>query len=262
MSIYVNRILRDNFFFQHPVGSSYRQGYNDPSPVDMGWFGKWEVWSDRADRYGLSTTLPSSYPDYYTLVGQIIGIGSTPTVIYHVLGSDYQLFTFKSSATAYTVPQELNPVFWNFIEPDERVDRRFLDNPWNADDWEIGYEVQSGYGAGRYITEIIVPGGKFPSIEGGFRPTLNGGVQQDAVRQMTGSTRLQATAGGSSVGDWTEGGVFFALDDKGVGNFVSQGGSGTSNRGLGFQASRGVPTANQNQVVNAATRLWRLIELT
>jgi hypothetical protein len=38
-----------------------------------------------------------------------------------------------------------------------------------------------------YVGEIIVPGGKYPSAEGGFRPAFDsGGAQRDAIRNIRG----------------------------------------------------------------------------
>jgi len=46
-----------------------------------------------------------------------------------------------------------------------------------TDDLQIGAQIAGGIHAGKYITEICVPGGKFWSVAGGFRPPFYHGTK-------------------------------------------------------------------------------------
>jgi hypothetical protein len=234
------------------VGCDYIQRYNSKSPVELGLPGNWEVWSGRADGYGFSENPPPLHTDYYSLVGTTIAAGETPVVVYHVEGSDYQMFRFKSATAAYVVTEELDPLKWEYLEPEERTERRFLDNPLNEDDWEIGHQIASGLNAGKYITEVIVPGGKFPSIEGGFRPTfISGGVQGDRIRNIEG-----ISASIPNIPENTVTGPFYL---GGYGSWRS--GTGSSEWGtlIRFLLSRSVPTGLDNAPVTTSARVWRRV---
>ncbi|MDR0710059.1 MAG: hypothetical protein LBF77_08340, partial [Spirochaetaceae bacterium] len=159
------------------------QWQGEKSPLEKHLEGEWVIWSGRAVKYGISETAPPESVNYYTLAGTTIAAGQTPVVLYHIDGSDYQLFRFKVSTEAYVVPAELDPVKWNLLEPDvydfrESCQKLAVRDPVTREitatgDLQIGDQITGGPHAGKYITEVIVPGGKFPSIEGGFRPTMD-----------------------------------------------------------------------------------------
>jgi hypothetical protein len=106
-------------------------------------------------------------------------------------GDDYGLYRLKPQTAAYTVPAGFDPVKWDAIESDQHAERRTVQQSWLEGNFEIGDEIPEGGCAGKYVGEIIVPGGKYPSAEGGFRPAFDsGGTQQDAVRNVIGGFPL------------------------------------------------------------------------
>ncbi|MDR1588094.1 MAG: hypothetical protein LBS57_11610, partial [Treponema sp.] len=174
------------------VGDFIEQFPSARSPVEKCLEGEWVEWSDRAILYGASAASPPSFVDYYDLAGTTIAASSTPVACYHQPGGDYRLYQFKSQTVAYTVPTELDPVKWDYLEPDViDVREAFQKLSVRASetneitvtaDLQIGAQIAQGIHAGKYITEVIVPGGKFFGVEGGFRPTfVSDGVQQDRV---------------------------------------------------------------------------------
>jgi hypothetical protein len=113
------------------------------------------------------------------LVNTSVAAGETPVVCYHKQGDDYRLYRFKVQTAAYTVPAELDPVKWDYLTPgviDTRESCQKLNyrDPGSkvitvTDDLQIGDQITTGSHAGKYITEVIVPGGKFFGVKGGFR---------------------------------------------------------------------------------------------
>ncbi|MDR1502091.1 MAG: hypothetical protein LBT43_06515, partial [Prevotella sp.] len=170
------------------VGDEYIQYPDKKSPDERRFEGTWVDWSSRAIMYGVSTTSIPPDANYYDLVNTSITIGQTPTVLYHKNGDDYRLYKFKAQAEAYTVPDELDPVKWDYIVPDVIDTRKNCGNLLTDTDLAIGYQIQTGVHAGKYVTEVIVPGGKFWGVEGGFRPTfVSGGVQGSRIMNFKGA---------------------------------------------------------------------------
>jgi hypothetical protein len=149
------------------VGKMIMQLPDEPSPVAAGLPGVWQVWSHRAVLYGLSDSIPS-----YAAYAQGASFAANAYALFHLSGSDWKLYRAKAAIS--NAPQYLDPVKWNSVAPGIRIARNLL-QPLTDNDFSIGHQISSGPYAGRYVTEIIVPGGKFTSVEGGFRPTFESG---------------------------------------------------------------------------------------
>jgi hypothetical protein len=228
----------------YPAGAKYIQAYNDPTPIERGLPDSWAVWNHRTERYDLFSAALPAFVDYYSLAGANIAADATPVVCYHLSVDDWRLYQFKAQTAAYAVPAELDPILWNAVEPDQRVDRRITRQSWLEDDLEIGDQIQSGDYAGMYVGEIIVPGGKYSSVEGGFRSAFtSGGTGEDAIRNITGymdyflglmgCSRIQLTAHATP-------GARLWADAR-------------------FNAARVVPTAADNRVKTIAECIWRRV---
>jgi hypothetical protein len=252
------------------VGDFIQQIPSEKSPVEKCLEGKWVDWSGRAVLYGLSAAAPPSYVDYYSLAGSSIAANTTPVVCYHQPGSDYRLYKFKSSTAAYTVPAELDPVKWDYLTPDiidvrESCQKLSFRNPSTQEitvtgDLQIGDSIADGVHAGKYVTEIIVPGGKFLGIEGGFRPTfISGGVQEDRIREISGYFGIETYNNNQSVYNNHLQGVFEKFD-PGIGEFgdftnISK----DHGVNIRFRASLVVKTGPDNAPANLSARFWRRV---
>jgi hypothetical protein len=242
------------------VGDFLEQYPDMTDPVTARLEGTWEIWSDRAIIYGLSAAPAPDHVDYYSLVGQTLAAGSQQVVLYHLAGSDYQLYKIKSGALPYVVAPELDPIKWDLVEPATRVERRKCGNKLTAPDLVIGDQLSSGSFAGMYVTEIIVTGGKFPSIEGGFRPTfISGGVQRDRIRDITGSVNgIASSSNWPTRTDQITGA--FKPDSAHYTTTVFRGdSSGWIWSPLDFAASRVVPTGPDVAPINLSIRVWRRV---
>jgi hypothetical protein len=252
------------------VGDFIDQRPSEKSPVEKCLEGEWVSWSDRAVLYGISTNDPSTlaYVDYYSLIGNTIAIGATPVVCYHLAEDDYRLFRFKASTSTYVVPAEFDPVKWDYIVPDamdvrescQKIAIRVNNVITATDDLEIGDMVNSGTYAGKYITEVIVPGGKFHGVEGGNRPTfIYGGTQEGRIINITGGVtpNISSTYDIGLFVDSTKG-VTGAFKMAGTYSSRMQRDSATS-YGLGFDASRVVKTGPDNAPSNLSLRYWRRV---
>jgi hypothetical protein len=242
------------------VGTLYIQYPNSPNPSEAGFAGQWEIWSSRADLYGLSTNQLSSTTNYYSLVGTSINANATPIVYYHKAGNDWRLYKFIAQTAAYTVPAELDPVKWTYQAPNQIVQRSYLQD-WQDEDFAIGHLLLSGDYSGKYVTEIIVPGGKFLGVEGGFRPPyISGGVQGGRILNITGRTgAAQPTIfGRSDIGGFKPDptGPFYPNTSEVVKtpqyDYVDV-------AALHLNISRVVPTGPDNAPQNLSTRLWRRV---
>ena len=240
-----------------PVGSRYPQYPNDPTPEELGYPGTWAPWSGRADIYGLSTAQPQNYADYAALAGSTITANAAPLVCYHLTGDDFRLYQFKSRDADYTVPAAFDPVQWNYVQPDELVERRFLQG-WedadfsDADDalYGLGHLILAGDYAGKFVTEIVVPGGKFYGVEGGNRPTfVSGGVQRDRIRNIEGQINAALNLSGFS------GALYFGTATSTYGIETR---SGTVNAAM-LDVSRVVKTGPDVAPANLSIRLWRRV---
>jgi hypothetical protein len=241
------------FNYNPYVGKILVQYPDEPTPVEAGLAGIWEDWSDRAVLYGVSQTPPPSFVDYYTKVGTSIASGAVPVVCYHKAGSDYQLYRFIAQTDAYIVPEELDPVKWAYLEPGIIDTRQKCGNTLTDDDYEIGDQIGAGSYQGMYVTEIIVPGGKFWGVEGGNRPTfISGGVQPDTMRNFTG--RFGKTSESYALTFTLADGAF---EPEGSGAAHTGGGSYSGAPRVKLNPSLVVPTGPENRPVNAAVRIWR-----
>jgi hypothetical protein len=238
------------FDILRPIGSSYTQRFNDPSPLDLGWKGTWEIWSGRADGYRLSDSLPPAYAVYEEDANYSEG----DCVLWHMPGDDYRLYTAKAEITGAAA--QLDPVLWDELRQGDIVERRLVQG-WTDSDLAAGDQIAGGDYDGKYVTEVIVPGGKFSGVEGGNRPEFGGGAQGDRIRNITGSSDFQ--------GDNDQGGRAALINEVGAikrksnnGHYVTD----ISNPyvysdGISFDASRVVPTGPDNAPANLSVRLWR-----
>lgn len=254
--------------FHFPIGKMIEQWPDEPSPAEAGLPGAWEIWSDRSIEYGVSANPPPAFSDYYTLAGNSIPAGNTPVVCYHQIGSDWRLYRFIAQTAAYTVPEELDPVKWTCLAPDLIDERQKCGNALTDDDYAIGDTVVSGLHAGMYVTEVIVSGGKFTGIEGGFRPTfISGGVQQGQIPNIKGETlfregnaseaHILGPIGLSTSPPFYPGSV--SPNHATVASASDP--SDTSDRALGIDISLSVLTGPDVAPANLSTRLWRRVAL-
>jgi hypothetical protein len=247
----IGEIAHKDFMYQ--VGDYYEQYPDAKTPEERGLPGTWEIWSHRAVMYGLSQAAPPSFVDYYDLAGDSIAAGSTPVVCYHKAGDDFRLYRFIAQTGAYTVPAELDPVKWTYLQPGIINERQKCGNPLTADDYEIGDTVASGTHEGMYVTEVIVPGGKFTGIEGGFRPTfVSGGVQGDRTRRLFGTFQIGAILASNHSGAF-----YPAAYATNIGSYGITPTDGPYLTGL--DSGLVVPTGPDNAPTNLSTRIWRRV---
>jgi hypothetical protein len=249
-----NQLFKAMSDFYFPVGKMITQYPDEPSPIEAGLPGVWEIWSDRSILYGVSADPPPDFVDYYTLAGNSIPAGNTPVVCYHQKGGSWKLYQFIAQTAAYTVPPEIEPVKWACLPPDVIDERGKCGNALTDDDYEIGNTITSGAHAGMYITGIIVPGGGFWSIEGGFRPTfISGGVQEDQIRDIKGTLNsliayvMAETTGALSWENSFSSPIIFSGANPQRGAVVT------------LDASRVVNTGPDFSPGNLSTRLWRRV---
>ena len=180
-----------------PLGSGVVQGLNDLSPLERGLPGQWEIWNSRADGYGLRADLLPNYTIYTPGNNYASGV----YVLYHLLGDDSAIFQAKEAIT--NAPVQLDPVKWDKLPAGIIVERRHLQG-WDDEDFTIGNQVNNGQYSGWYVSEIIVPGGKYPSFAGGNRPRfVLDGTAEDVSRPIEGRTpRGQASANSINVTQW------------------------------------------------------------
>ena len=239
------------------VGELVEQLPGQYSPIQKNLEGEYILWNDRAVLYGIGNAPPPASTDYYALrqSSPTIAANQRPIVCYHVKGSDWRLWQFNGEAAAYTIPEELDPVKWTPLNIDARVgrgecQRLTTKNPVTkiitvTDDLAIGNQITEGAYAGMYIWEVLVLGGKFLSVAGGFRPTFErDGVAGDVARRIYGSLRVpdgnfRALPSLGMIGT----GAFIAL------NTVSGRGATLSNNSasdLDFDSSLVIKTGKQN----------------
>jgi hypothetical protein len=245
----------------YPPGAKYVQAYNDPTPIVRGLPGSWAVWSHRAERYGLFSAALPAFVDYYSLAGTNIAAGATPVVCYHLSGDDWRLYQFKAQTAAYAVPAELDPIMWDALEPDQRVDRRVVQQSWLEEDLEIGDQIQSGDYAGMYVGEIIVPGGKYPSVEGGLRPAfVSGGTQGDGIRNLIAdihNRHIFSSGESSFLGSPEFQNIYkpMTVSSYWPGSTINL----NTIPSLRIDFSRLLPAADDNRVKTIAERIWRRV---
>jgi hypothetical protein len=167
-------------------------------------------------------------------------------VLWHLAGSDYQLYTAKAAITA--AAEQLDPVKWDELRQGVMVERRFVQG-WLDDDLAVGSQIAAGNYAGKYVTEVIVPGGKFDAIEGGNRPAfISGGVAGDTIRNIK-------SLYGLTFGNNTEFGPLIKLGTGG--NAVQVGSTWAAQTGSEIDVSRVVPTGPEVQPRHLSVRFWR-----
>ena len=234
---------------RYAVGDFYVQYPDAASPLEKGLFGTWEVWSHRAVLYGLSSSVPA-YANYT----QGASYAANAYALYHLSGNDWRLF--RAKAAVNNAPQYLDPVMWNVYAPESRVARRYL-QALTEDDFPIGHRISGGPYDGMYVTEILVPGGKFPSIEGGLRPAFeSGGTQIDRIRNIYGGTVSYLAS--SSMTLLGGGALVVRHVPSTYGNQIPPGNPDGWDY-LDFDASRVVPTGWDNAPENLSCRFWRRV---
>jgi len=186
--------------FLFPVGCRYKQGINDPTPVERGFPGSWEIWSGRAESYGLfSGSLPSYAP--YT-PGANFALGAH--ALHHLPGDDWRIFRAREAIN--NAPADIEPVRWEPLQAGIIVPRRHLQE-WDVEDFTVGTVLDSDLYAGWTVSEIIVAGGKFESVEGGNRPTfVSGGVTGEDRHTLTTAEMPNHTHGATMTNRSSDGG--------------------------------------------------------
>jgi len=165
-----------------PVGSLYIQHMNDASPIERGLPGEWAIWSHRADGYGL---VHGALPDF-TVFREGDTWAKDSCKLWHIEGGDWRLFVANETLTNLPDPRYIDPVKCAPFQSAIIVERRNLQG-WTDADFVVGDVINGGAYDGWTVCEVIVPGGKFPSVEGGLRPTfVSGGVAGDAIRNILG----------------------------------------------------------------------------
>jgi hypothetical protein len=242
-----------DFVIQHP---------DEKSPEEARMEGTWVPWSDRAIMYGLSTSTLPSYSKYSSdgsnpFIGSTIAAGSRPYTLYSESGGDSRLYQFIAQTAAYVVPADFDPVKWQRYDTNVTiVERQKAGNALTAADYTIGTRVTSGTYANRYVTEIIVPGGKFWGVTGGNRPTfVSGGVQGSRIKNFTGKFTYNNDAVPSPIVD----GNLFYQDSTLYCSTWSNASTGNYSIRVGFDPSRVVPTGADNAGTNLSTRFWRRV---
>jgi hypothetical protein len=240
------------------VGKIIEQLPDEPTPVEAGLPGTWEIWSNRAVLYGVRASMPS-YTAYTSLVGTTIAGGSTP-IAYLALNGDFGLFTFISQSSGYTVPATFDPVKWTRYSDGVTIyERQKCGNALTAADYAIGAKIASGTYADKYIVEKLVPGGKFFGIEGGFRPTfISGGGQGDRIRNFTGTLETRPNTNITAFLDLRVSGVYCPQNDV-TRSYYSSAGLGIYPSRITLDPSCAVPAGPDNAPTNLSTRLWRRI---
>ncbi|HOX30921.1 MAG TPA: hypothetical protein PLB91_01250 [Spirochaetales bacterium] len=92
--------------------------------------------------------------------------------------------------------------------------------------------------------------GRVERAEGGNALSFGGGQQDDAIRNIEGNIVFQRAPG-----SWSANGVFAATGSV----TTASGGSSTVYGAANFNASRVVPVAVENRMVNDTVRIWRKV---
>jgi hypothetical protein len=247
---YLNALLakrRDEI--DYPVGTGYKQGINDPDPIEKGLPGHWEPWTHRAEAYRLtSNALPG-----WGLYAAGANYAANAYVSWHLPGAGWELFKAKAAIT--NAATQLDPVKWDKWETGTIVERRHLQG-WLDDDLALGATIAEGDYAGMKVCEVICLGGTFDSWEGGNRPTfVSGGVAGDAIRNIIGNP-VQFIAYATQT---LEGGGALAVVKSPADRSATATGDILQWRHFDFSADRVVPTAADNRVRTLSSRLWRRI---
>ena len=96
------------------------------------------------------------------------------------------MFTANEALTNLPDPRYIDPVKRAPFQPGTTVGRRRLQG-WTDADFEVGKKIKGGAYDGWTVCEVMVPGGKFPGVEGGLRPAfVSGGVAGDVTRSIIG----------------------------------------------------------------------------
>jgi hypothetical protein len=229
------------------VGDMIEQFPSERSPEEKMFEGTWVNWSSRAVLYGLISTYPSSTRGAY--VGSM-AYAVNNYVTFQYPGGDLQLLQCTVDHTSDTLADRPapDPVKWKLVSTKYDT-RQACGNLLTATDYTLGTRITSGVNQNLYVTEKIVPGGKFFGIEGGFRPTfISGGRQDDRIREIYGNPESETS--GASTSEST--GAFETVHSQPSG----YGTLGYSKHVI-FKASRVVKTGPDVAGTNVSARLWR-----
>jgi hypothetical protein len=117
-----------------PIGIGYRQGLNDPDPIDLDLPGTWQLWIARAEAYRLTTAAVPGWVAY--TAGANYGAGAYVT--YHLAGDDYGIWKAKAAVT--NAAAQLDPVLWEKYTTGSIVERRLVQE-WLDNDLTLGATV-------------------------------------------------------------------------------------------------------------------------
>ena len=236
-----------NFVF--PVGRRYTQHLNDPTPLELGLPGQCEIWSGRADGYGLVSGVLPSYTNYTAGANYASGA----YVMNHKAGGDWRIY--RANKTVTGAPADLNPVDFDVYAMGVIVERRQLQE-WTDPDFTIGTQISGGTYDGWRVGEIIVPGGKFDSVEGENRPTyVSGGVQIGRIVNITGAI---ASGRLGYIADADTAGALYG-ENSGLNRSGAESNGSKDAIRIRLDASRVVPTGPDVASTNLSCRYWRRV---
>jgi len=239
---------------EHPVLDVVPQYPGSLSPIDKGWnkLGQtWKVCNGLAFQYRIRQ---GAIPNY-TVYTPGANYAANAVVMWHlqlpgdIYGDDWAFF--KANAAITGAAAQLDPIKWTQLKEGIIVDYHVLHSPLEPD-LPIGQQIVGGDYDGWYVEEIMVYGGKFFSAAGGNRPPFKGGIQTDAIRNISGNIRVRHGV------ELDIGGVFSLTtgsNDTGLTTTTSQ----NQSRNISFGSSKVVPTAAENQVKNISCLYWRRI---
>jgi hypothetical protein len=248
----------------YPIGSSYVQYPNDDTPVERGLPGNWMNWTQKAEIYGLSLSLPATMPAYTT---NSASISSGSYRLVTLADGDQEVYQARTAISAN--PGTFNPINWRPLGEVSTtsyrpifVARKDVQSSWTEDDLVIGASVTYN-GVTYLVSAIHKASGKFPSFAGGNRPPfVSGGVRRDVSRNITGSyaktTDDPFTREASNTINAL--GAIGQITYTSSNSFSNMSGTNTQRpRGFDFDASRVIPTGPEFSPNTLSVILWRRV---
>jgi len=243
-----------------PVGSLIMQLPSEPSPPSKGFAGQWEPWNDRPVLYGLMPTSASiTAPAYSASETAAVAAGADRLVTH--ADEDQVIYSLVAAKPAGEAFGSFNPIKWRLLttSPIYVARDKLSGHSWTSD---LAINTAIVYGGTNY--RVIARhnlGGKFLSGHtpntGNRPPFESGGVHNDMIREISGNLNnnvIYQPVASSQTGTG-------ALLQNGAPNAGASSGSG-SGFGAGeltFNASRAVPTGNENSPRTLSVFYWRRV---